>query len=341
MASSSGGAAGSGTGFDGTHRYNKPMSGETASVPLSGHPEVPLIRADALQRSFAGRPIVRGVSFEGYRGEVLGLVGPNGAGKTTILKMLAGVLAPDGGRVYIDGRDLERGGPSVRQRVGFLPDPPPLAETATISEFLFAGALLYFRARQARQATRALLDRLDLGAVAERRIGQLSHGYRQRVGLARALVGDPEILVLDEPTGGLDPAQTRAFLELVASLKSEAAIVLSSHHLAEVARGCDRVLVLGSGRVLAERSAAAPDLIAARFASPPPAAALAALEGVREVACAGTGRFSLRSGQPELTIDALTAAAAAQGWRLRYLERQPPISAAQLDELIADAGIGT
>lgn len=319
-------------------RYNKPMSGETASARGVGRSDVPLIRADALHRSYAGRRIVDAVSFEVRRGEVLGLVGPNGAGKTTVLKMLAGALTPDSGHVFIAGQDLERGGPAARRAVGFLPDPPSLPESATVDAFLYAGALLYFRARSARTAARAVRERLGLDAFADRRIGQLSHGNRQRVALARALVGDPEVLVLDEPTGGLDPAQTRAFLELVTALKGEAAIILSSHHLAEVARGCDRVLVLGAGRVLAERSAAAPDLIAAGFARPPVAADLAALEGVREVVSAGTGRFSLKSAQPELTLDALTAAAVAGGWRLRYLERQPPLSAAQLDALIADAG---
>jgi len=314
------------------------MPGATASPLDRDDGSAPLVRARALTRRFGTRQAVDQVSFDVARGEAVGLVGPNGAGKTTLLKMLAGVVVPDSGHVAIAGRDLARAGARARRRIGFLPDPPPVVETATVREHLTAGARLYFRARDLDAAVEAVVAQVALTDAIDRRIGQLSHGYRQRVGLARTLIGGPDVVLLDEPTGGLDPVQTRAFLDLIDTLKAEAAIVLSSHHLAEVARGCDRVLVLGAGRLLASASAAAPDVVAAGFRGMPPAIArLETLPGVERVTAAGPGRVLLTTSTPDTTVTALVAQAAEHAWPLDYLERRPALSAEHLDGLITDA----
>jgi ABC-2 type transport system ATP-binding protein len=209
----------------------------------------PLLEVRQLERRDAGRVRVAGLSFALTRGEVVGLLGLNGAGKSTTLCLVAGALAPTAGCVLLEGADLATAPHVLRARVGFLPEPPPLYPELTVDEFLgFAARLRGLDRRAARGAVARVRERCGLGEVGRRLIGQLSKGYRQRVGLAQAIVHDPPLVLLDEPTAGLDPAQCRETRDLVADLGRDHAVLFSSHLLDEVERVCTRVEVLHHGR---------------------------------------------------------------------------------------------
>lgn len=215
-----------------------------------------LIRAAGLHKSYGPITAVRDLSFEVRRGEIVGLLGPNGAGKSTTLRMLIGFQYPDAGTVVLDGRDVYRDGARARRTLGYLPETLPLYVEMTVREYLdhFA-ALKGITGGGAGGTKRAAVDRvlgeLDLSAVADRACGNLSRGYRQRVGLAQALLAEPSILILDEPTAGLDPNQIQDFRRLIRELGRERAILLSTHILPEALEICDRVLILNRGRIVA------------------------------------------------------------------------------------------
>jgi len=210
----------------------------------------PILALDQVGRRLAGREVVRAVSLELARGEVLGLLGVNGAGKTTTLRMMAGVLAPTSGSVRLAGADLHEQPELARRRIGYLPETPPLHAELTALEFLGFCARLHGVARAAvRGAVDRVLERCELGDVRRRPLGELSKGYRQRVGVAQAIVHEPELIVLDEPASGLDPVQALKLRELVRGLGREHAVVLSTHVLPDVAACCDRVAILHRGEL--------------------------------------------------------------------------------------------
>jgi gliding motility-associated transport system ATP-binding protein len=212
-----------------------------------------MIRVSDLTKRYVDRLAVDGVSFSCEKGEILGLLGPNGAGKTTTMRVLTGFLPATSGTAEVAGFDVGTQSLEVRRRVGYLPEAVPLYPEMRVSEYLD------FRARLKRvprsDRTRAIaeaVDRCGLGDVRGRVIGQLSRGYRQRVGLADALLGRPPILVLDEPTVGLDPNQIREVRQLIRELGREHTIVLSTHILPEVEMVCGRVVIIHRGRVVAQ-----------------------------------------------------------------------------------------
>ncbi|MEO6967935.1 MAG: ABC transporter ATP-binding protein [Rhodanobacteraceae bacterium] len=210
----------------------------------------PLLQLDRVSRRLARREIVREVSFNLNRGEVLGLLGVNGAGKSTTLAMIAGVLAPGSGVVRIEGCDLHEAPEIARARIGYLPETVPLWPELTVTEYLDACGRLRGMPRAARKtAIERELLRLDLTPMAHRLSGQLSLGEKRRVGLAQALLHDPYLLVLDEPGNGLDPVQTAQLRELIRDLSDQRATIISTHVLGEVEAMCDRVVILHEGRV--------------------------------------------------------------------------------------------
>ena len=287
---------------------------------------------------------VQDVTFSVRRGEVVGLLGPNGAGKTTTLRVITGYLPATAGRVKVEGHDLWEDPYAVRRRIGYLPDNPPLYPEMTVYEYLtFMGEL--HELPRARREVRIdeVAERLQLGDVLGRLIGRLSRGYRQRVGLAQAVLHEPPVLVCDEPTVGLDPRQIAEMRELIRGFGREHAVVFSSHILPEVRLLCSDVIIIHKGEVVTRgspadlterlRGGAAQWLVRVKGPADAASAALAAVPGVRSVhpqlaaqdeaegVCAllveatpGTGR---KAG--EALSDRLFAALAAGGWPAREL----------------------
>lgn len=208
----------------------------------------PLLRIDCISRRLAGREVVSALSLDVARGEVLGLLGVNGAGKSTTLRMIAGVLSPDRGKVLLAGDDLYENPERGRRDIGYLPERAPLHPELDVSEFLRFCAHLHGLSRQAALiAVRREIERCDLGEVQHRLIGQLSKGFQQRVGIAQALLHEPALVVLDEPASGLDPVQSLRMRELIRALRANHAVLLSTHLLAEAEACCDRIAILHRG----------------------------------------------------------------------------------------------
>ena len=263
-----------------------------------------LLEVIAVSRRFGTVPALSGLSFSLARGEVLGLLGPNGAGKSTCLQILSGNLAPSSGRVLIDGIDLAHRPLAAKARLGYLPERAPVYPEMRVDEYLAHAARLR-RVPRARIA--AAVDRVKarcgLQAVGRRLLGKLSKGFRQRAGIAQALVHDPDLVILDEPTDGLDPVQMRDTRALIRGLAERCGVVVSSHALAEVQAVCSRVIILRDGQVLNEAAveAAAPPAadrtFYVRLAGPASPESLQRLPGVAEAGADGDGfRVRLRPG---------------------------------------------
>lgn len=214
-----------------------------------------MIEASEISKSFGATRALDAVSFAVAEGEVVGLLGPNGSGKTTLLRILTGFFPADSGSATVAGVRLDADPFEVRRRVGYLPERTPLWPEMSVARFLALAASIRVPERGLRaDRVASVLRECSLEDVADRRIGHLSKGFRQRVGIAQALVGRPHVLVLDEPTAGLDPAQVLELRQLVGRLAGGTTVVFSSHILGDVASVCDRVLILHRGRlVLAER----------------------------------------------------------------------------------------
>ena len=207
-----------------------------------------MIRAEGLSKIYDSKTVVDDVSFTIEDREIVGFLGLNGAGKTTVLRMLSGLLAPSAGTVEIDGQDLLDDPLAMRWRIGFLPERPPLYEDMTVAAYLVFAARLRGQHADAARVDE-VLSLTDLTDVREQRIGTLSHGYRQRLGIAQAIVHEPALVVLDEPINGLDPVQIKEMRELIRRLKDRHTVLVSSHILTEISQTCDRILVLQGGKL--------------------------------------------------------------------------------------------
>lgn len=216
-----------------------------------------MIRATNLSKYYGGKRALASVSFEIADGETVGFLGLNGAGKTTALRILACDLRPSSGSIEIGGVDAVADPHEVRKRIGFLPENPPLYMDMTVIDYLrFAAELRGMGRSEITKRLPEVLDVTDLGDVAGEVIGTLSHGYRQRVGVGQAIVHSPKFLILDEPTRGLDPMQIVEMRNLVHDLKQLHTVLISSHILTEISQTCDRLLVLGKGKLLGSGSEA-------------------------------------------------------------------------------------
>ena len=296
-----------------------------------------MIEVEGLVKDFGATRAVDGVSFTVRRGEIMGLLGPNGSGKTTIMRVLTGFFPPTEGRVAVDGLDVEEHPLAVRERIGYLPENVVLYPDLSVRRFLrFCAEVKGIPARERRQRVDAVIDACGLAEVVAKPIGKLSKGYRQRVGIAQALVHQPKVLVLDEPTVGLDPRQIVEIRTLIRSLAGSTTILLSTHILPEVSMTCGRVMIIDDGRIIAEdtaeglsRRARGSDETRARIAGPHDAivGALAALPGVEELreeaAAEGIVTVVVRSARGDTLRREMADLVVRSGWGLLEVRSLP------------------
>ncbi len=285
-----------------------------------------LIRVEHLWRYYGPHCAVRDVSFEVRRGEVLGFLGPNGAGKSTIMQIISGNLAPSAGRVWINGVDILDQPRQAKASLGFLPEQPPLYRELTVDEYLRYCARLHgIRSGGCKMALSTAKQRCGLSDVGQRLIGNLSKGYQQRVGIAQAIIHAPAVVILDEPTVGLDPIQIREIRALICELRNEHSVILSTHILPEVQATCDRVQIINRGElVLADTTEGLLRhmqtlslLIGLR--RPPAFEILRSVSGIETVEAAENNLIRLRYSAQHNPAEALAKLAVAQDWGLYEL----------------------
>lgn len=212
-----------------------------------------MIEVRNLSKNYGDRPAIHGLNFTINKGEVVGFLGPNGAGKSTTMKIITGYMAPSEGDVKVAGFDVFEEPIEVKRRIGYLPETPPVYHDMFVKDYLrFVARLKGVPTNRVTSMVANALEKTGLGDVQNRLIGNLSKGFKQRVGLAQALVSDPEVLVLDEPSVGLDPKQVAEMRQLIKSLKGQHTIILSTHILPEVQANCEKVIIINSGRIVAE-----------------------------------------------------------------------------------------
>ena len=212
-----------------------------------------MIRCDTLTKRYGELVAVDHLTFDVEPGTILGFLGPNGAGKSTTMKMITGFLEPDGGRVQVAGIDVARRPREAKRQMGYLPEGAPSYGEMTTLEFLeFVAAVRGLKGRHGRERLEDTIERLNLGAVLEQPIDTLSKGFRRRVGLAQAIVHDPQVMILDEPTDGLDPNQKHEVRDLINTMAKDKIIVISTHILEEVHAVCNRAIVIAHGRLVAD-----------------------------------------------------------------------------------------
>lgn len=216
-----------------------------------------MIEVQSLTKNYGDYKAVDNISFRVERGEILGFLGQNGAGKTTTMKILTGFMPATSGKAILAGFNVFDQPFEVKKRIGYLPETPPLYSELLVTEYLdFVADLRGVPKSEKRKKIDAAIAKLNLGEVRRRLIGNLSKGFRQRVGIAQAILHDPEILIMDEPTIGLDPKQVHEVRELIRSMKGRMTLIYSTHILSEVAATCDRIIVIDRGKLVAQESVA-------------------------------------------------------------------------------------
>ncbi len=211
------------------------------------------IVVENLTKKYGDQKAVDNISFEVHTGEVVGFLGPNGAGKSTTMKMITCYMAPTSGRIFLEGLDVDKDPEEIKKKIGYLPENNPLyTEMAVIDYLRFCAEIQGVEKDKISQRIHEMVDVCGLGLEKHKRIGELSKGYRQRVGLAQAMIHNPEVLILDEPTTGLDPNQIIEIRKLIKELGKEKTVILSSHILSEVEATCDRILIINRGKIVAD-----------------------------------------------------------------------------------------
>ena len=294
-----------------------------------------MIHVDQLTKRYAGRTAVDAISFDVDRGEIVGFLGPNGAGKSTTLRMLTCFLSATAGTANVAGHDIFRESIAVRRHVGYMPENVPLYTDMRVHEYLhFRARIKGLGWRESKRAVEEAMDICALGEVKKKLIGTLSKGYRQRVGLADALVNKPDLLILDEPTNGLDPNQIRQVRELIRQLGERHTILISTHILHEVEMTCGRVIIIDRGQIKASdtpqnlvRRLSAAGKLTLQVKGKPEAvvAEVMKLPGVRSAEPAGTGQdwteIEIRTDANVDLREELFELAVSKQWPLRELTR--------------------
>ena len=286
-----------------------------------------LISAEALSRFYGPQLAIDQVSFNVHRGEILGFLGPNGAGKSTTMQIISGVLAASRGSVTVAGLDIQADAREAKRHIGFLPEQPPLYHDLCVDEYLhFAARLRNIAKDNIEAAVRLSKRRCGLAQAGRRLIQNLSRGYQQRVGIAQAIIHAPAVIILDEPTAGLDPIQIREIRELMRELGEDHSVILSTHILSEVQGLCDRVLIINQGAIVLDRPLAElqndqhrPARIELGLARPPPRETLLAVAGVKQVNTTEQGALLLDIAPQDNVIDKLVQMAVHNDWGLYKL----------------------
>jgi ABC-2 type transport system ATP-binding protein len=284
--------------------------------------ELPLISALELSRFYGDFCAVDAISFEVKRGEIVGFLGTNGAGKTTTMQMLTGNLAPTSGQIHLAGFDLLDAPLAAKSQLGYLPEHPPLYPELRVDEYLrFCARLHGLSAKETRHALDEVLEMCHLTVMRRRLIANLSKGYQQRVGIAQAIIHSPSVIVLDEPTVGLDPVQSHSVRELIQQLGQQRAVILSTHLLSEVQSICTHVQILQAGRLVLQ--SALSDLLNQPVASlilgvarSPSVARLRILPNVLAVQAITSNTWRLHCVPGQLPTEHIIQAAAAEHWGL-------------------------
>lgn len=285
-----------------------------------------LIQANQLTRYYGTHCAVKEVSFSLVRGEILGFLGPNGAGKTTTMQMICGNLAPTAGEIRINGVDILDEPKRAKRSLGYLPELPPVYRDLTVDEYLgYCGRLHGLQGAAQRKAVDLAKGRTGLGDVGQRLIGNLSKGFQQRVGIAQAIVHMPLVIILDEPTVGLDPIQIHEIRELIRDLGQEHGVILSTHILSEVQAVCSHVQIINGGQLVLNTSIEglgqqmrASSLILG-LGSTPDLALLRSVNSVLEVEELGEGRFRVFHHKDDNPASDLARLAIESGWTLLEL----------------------
>ena len=295
-----------------------------------------MIEVVNLTKRFPRHDAVRGISFSVEKGEVIGFLGPNGAGKTTTLRMLTGYLPPTSGTASVAGHDVYRESIEARRKIGYMPENVPLYSDMRVREYLrFRANLKGLNHRDAKRRVEEVVDTCGLESVKKKMIGVLSKGYRQRVGLADALVHSPDLLILDEPTNGLDPNQIRQIRELIRQLAEKHTVLLSTHILSEVEATCSRVIIIDGGKIKAQDTprklvegmrAAGKVQLEVQGDFQAVSGAISRLEGVKRVSGEDQGdgwtRFEILTESGADVRERLHELVAQYGWPLRSLSRK-------------------
>ena len=286
------------------------------------------VLAHQLSRWFGARGAVLEINLELKKGEVLGFLGPNGAGKTTTMRMLTGNLAPSAGSISICGIDLLDQPKAAKQLIGYLPEDPPLYRELNVDEYLALAARLHRVAKSSLKNTmEQAKQRCGLNEVSKQLIGSLSRGYQQRVGIAQAIIHNPEVVILDEPTVGLDPIQMREIRTLIRELGGTHSVILCTHILPEVESVCDRVIIMHqgkgvySGSIKALRELREGHSLQLGLRNPPQTVQLQ-VPGVIAVEKIADTLFNIQFASGADPSEALVKAAAVQGWGLYQINRQ-------------------
>lgn len=305
-----------------------------------------MIKVEQLTKRYGSVTAVDGIGFSVEKGEIVGFLGPNGAGKSTTMKMIAGFLPPTSGGAEVAGLDVFRESLRAREHIGYMPENVPLYPDMRVAEYLrYRGALKGVPGRRMKERVGDVIELCGLREVENTIIGRLSKGYRQRVGLADAMIHEPDVLILDEPTIGLDPNQIRQVRDLIRSLKRHHTILLSTHILPEVEMVCSRVVIINKGRIeamdtpqnLRTRIGVAGHIVLdARVSDPRSAAAgLRKMEGVSSVSMRSDGPwtiFSIQAAAGEDLREAIYGHAVENKWPVRELSR----SSVSLEQVFAE-----
>lgn len=291
-----------------------------------------MIEVTGLTKFYGEVKALDDVTFGVQKGEILGFLGPNGAGKTTTMRILTGFLSPTSGTAKVGGYDVVENSLEVRRITGYLPETVPLYNEMRVADYLgYMARIRGIPRKRIKDRVDYVIERCGLREVANRIIGHLSKGYKQRVGIAQALVHDPQVLILDEPTIGLDPVQVREVRQLIKSMAGERTIILSTHILPEVSMTCKRVLIIHKGRIVAEdtpeglsRRLQQTDRILVRLARVPsqPLSALGQLDSVIRVEHVSDNMFAIEAPPGKDICEQIAEFVVKNGWGLLELRRE-------------------